>query len=157
MRYFLLDQITELVPGEQATGIKCVTLADETLHDHFPDFPTHPGAMIVEGAAQLAGFLVEMSFNKPDSVRRALLTQIELARFHGRAGPGTRLEIIAKLVSFRDPSAQLQFEARDGDRRIARGVLMFMLQSVDSERLHEQRRTLYRLWMREFSQEYPVY
>ena len=106
MRYFLLDQVTELVMGERACGIKCVTLSDDILHDHFPDFPTHPGAMIVEGAAQLAGFLVEMSFNTLENTRRALLTQIELARFHERAVPGARIEFYVKLLSFRDPSAQ---------------------------------------------------
>ena len=36
MRYFLVDKVTALVAGERASGIKCVTLSDEILHDHFP-------------------------------------------------------------------------------------------------------------------------
>src|SRR5262249_56251763 len=57
MRYFLVDKVTELVPGERIRGVKCVSLSDEVLHDHFPDFPVMPGALIVEAGAQLAGFL----------------------------------------------------------------------------------------------------
>ena len=47
MRYFLIDKVTELVPGERARGVKNVTLSDETLHDHFPDHPIMPGALIL--------------------------------------------------------------------------------------------------------------
>ena len=63
MRYYLIDKVTDLVSGERAKGLKCVTLTDDILHDHFPDYPMLPGALIVESAAQLAGFLLEMSFN----------------------------------------------------------------------------------------------
>ena len=64
MRYYLIDKVTELELGERARGVKCVTLTDEVLHDHFPDYPMLPGALIVEAAAQLAGFLLEMTFNR---------------------------------------------------------------------------------------------
>src|SRR5207244_2123277 len=46
MRYFLIDKVTEIVPGERIRGVKNVTLSDEILHDHFPDFPVMPGALI---------------------------------------------------------------------------------------------------------------
>ena len=52
MRYYLIDKVTALTPGRSATGLKCVTLTDEVLHDHFPDHPMLPGALIVEAAAQ---------------------------------------------------------------------------------------------------------
>src|SRR4029079_7831143 len=65
MRYYLIDKVTELTAGQSARGVKCVTLTDEVVHDHFPDFPMLPGALIVEAAAQLAGFLLEMTFNRP--------------------------------------------------------------------------------------------
>ena len=61
MRYYLIDKVTELSVGRRARGVKCATLTDEILHDHFPDFPMLPGALIVEAAAQLAGFLLEIA------------------------------------------------------------------------------------------------
>ncbi|HYO79150.1 MAG TPA: 3-hydroxyacyl-[acyl-carrier-protein] dehydratase FabZ, partial [Thermoanaerobaculia bacterium] len=94
MRYYLIDKVTELVPGTRAAGIKCVTLTDEVLHDQFPDYPMLPGALIVEAAAQLAGFLLEMSFNgegKP--LVRALLVQIQRAKFYQPVGPGEAMQV----------------------------------------------------------------
>src|SRR3989475_7482781 len=92
MRYYLIDKVTELVPGERASGVKNITLSDEILHDHFPDYPVMPGTLILEAAAQLAGFLLEMTFNKAGApLLRALLIQVQQAKFHETAGPGGRL------------------------------------------------------------------
>jgi 3-hydroxyacyl-[acyl-carrier-protein] dehydratase len=150
MRYFLIDRVTELLPGERARGIKNVTLSDEILHDHFPDFPVMPGALIVESAAQLAGFLVEMTINKPGAtLLRAVLTQIDRAKFHGPAGPGDCLELTAAVEALRETAARVTTDVRAAGRRIARADLTFALRRVDSERVHEQRRSLYRLWTRD--------
>lgn len=112
MRYFLIDKVTKLVPGERARGIKCVTLTDETLHDHFPDFPILPGALLIEGAAQLAGLLIEATVNGPEGVpRRALLVQIDKAKFKETTGPGDRIEVEARLEQRLDAAARVAIEA----------------------------------------------
>jgi 3-hydroxyacyl-[acyl-carrier-protein] dehydratase len=152
MRYYLIDRVTELSIGKTARGVKCVTLTDEILHDHFPDFPMLPGALIVESAAQLAGFLLEMTFNRPGQpVVRALLVQIQRAKFHEPVGPGDRLEIVATIESTRETSAQVAFVATVDMTEAARGVLTFVLRHIDSTRVHEQRRYVYGLWTRHFA------
>jgi 3-hydroxyacyl-[acyl-carrier-protein] dehydratase len=152
MRYYLIDKVTALNVGTSATGVKCVTLTDEVLHDHFPDYPMLPGALIVEAAAQLAGFLLEMTFNRPGApVLRALLVQIQRARFHEPVGPGDRLEIVATIEADRESSAQVGFQATVEGKEAARGTLTFVLRSIDSPRVHEQRRYVYGLWTRGFS------
>jgi 3-hydroxyacyl-[acyl-carrier-protein] dehydratase len=149
MRYFLIDRVTEAIPGERARGIKAISLSDEVLHDHFPDYPIMPGALILESAAQLAGFLAEISVNKPGApLLRAILAQVDQARFHEPAGPGDCLDVTVTLESRLAGAARLAAEVRVGERRIARATLTFVLRSVDSERVHEQRRALYRLWTR---------
>jgi 3-hydroxyacyl-[acyl-carrier-protein] dehydratase len=108
-----------------------------------------PGVLIVEAAAQLAGFLLEATFNKPGApLRRALLAQIQQAKFYEPCGPGERLEIDARIESTLEGAAQVAAEARAGERRAARATLTFVMKEIDSERVHEQRRTLYRLWTR---------
>ena len=152
MRYYLIDKVTELTAGKCARGVKCTTLTDEILHDHFPDFPMLPGAMIVEAAAQLSGFLLEMTFNddgKP--LVRALLVQIQRAKFYEPVGPGERLDIEVTLASSRETSAQVDFQATVDGKNAARGTLTFVLRSIDSPRIHEQRRQVYALWTRDFS------
>src|SRR5687767_3788192 len=138
MRYYLIDKVTELVPGERIRGLKCISLSDEVLHDHFPDFPVMPGALIVEAAAQLAGFLLEATVNQEGRpLLRALMVQIEDARFHETAGPGDTLDIGVRLESRLETAAQVSAEVRVGDRRVARARLTFVMKAIDSERVHE--------------------
>jgi 3-hydroxyacyl-[acyl-carrier-protein] dehydratase len=152
MRYYLIDKVTELVAGERSRGVKCVTLSDEILHDHFPDHPMLPGALIVEAAAQLGGFLLEMSFNgarRP--LVRAMLVQIQRAKFYEPVGPGDTLALEVRVDSTRESAAQIAFEGSVGGNVAARGTLTFVLRAIDSPRLHEQRRYAYALWTRDFS------
>jgi len=150
MRYFLLDKVTDVVPGERARGVKAVTLSDEILHDHFPDYPVMPGALIVESLAQLAGFLLEVTFNRPDApLRRALLAQIQQAKFHEMAGPGDLLELEVALESSLEGAAQVTGEARVGEKRIVRALLTFVMKEIPSQRVHDQRRYVYGLWTKD--------
>lgn len=150
MRWFLLDKVTELVVGERARGVKCVSLTDEVLHDHFPDYPVLPGALILEAGAQLGGYLVEASSLEADRpVRRAVLAQVKDARFYEAVGPGDRLELSATLESRLDGAARVRLEGGVEGKRVLRAEVTFVLKEVPSERVHEQRRRLYRLWTRD--------
>ena len=151
MRYILLDRITSVTPGKEARGIKCVTLTDEVLHDHFPDYPILPGVLLVEAAAQLAGFLLETSSGDPEPPRRALLVQIDRAKFYKPAQPGDAVEIFAELTQTLDAAAKMQVGADIRGEKAMRGALTFMLREVDSARVHEQRSYLYKLWTRELT------
>lgn len=154
MRYFLIDKVTELVIGQRATGVKNITLADEVLNDHFPDYPVMPGALIVESAAQLGGFLLEMTYNSHEGspLLRAMLIQIDRAKFYRTAGPGDRLDISAAIDSRIDTAAKVDAVIKVDMERIATAALTFTMKSIDSERLHEQRRYLYKLWTRDLGQ-----
>ncbi len=146
MRYFMIDRITEFTPGEKACAIKNVTLSDDILHDHFPDYPVLPGALIIEGMAQLCGFLVEMTFNKPGNIRRALLAQVDQAKFYNPVEPGDSMIMTSTLLEMMDDAAKLQVVAMVGDKKAASAKLTFVLKEIDSEKIHKQRKYLYKLW-----------
>jgi 3-hydroxyacyl-[acyl-carrier-protein] dehydratase len=153
MRYFLLDKILSIDVGREAVGLKCVTLTDDVLHDHFPDLPVLPGALITEGLAQLAGFLLEATFNREDSSppRRAVLEQIEKMKFHFPTGPGDSLTLKATVESLLEDAAQVSVEASVGEQKRARGRLTFAMLAVDSAKISAQRRDIYKIWTRELS------
>jgi len=147
VRYFLLDKITAFEPGRSASGVKNVSLSDEVLHDHFPDHPIFPGALLVEAMAQLAGFLLESG--RADAPERAILAQIEKAKFHAPAGPGDQILLEVRLAQRLEAAAQVEATAHVGERCIGRARLTFMLRRVESARVTEQRAMLYRIWTRD--------
>ncbi|MGA2173288.1 MAG: hypothetical protein ABSG82_09830 [Sedimentisphaerales bacterium] len=58
MRFILIDKIVELEAGRRIKTVKCVTLAEEYLADHFPTFPVLPGVLLLEGLIESASWLV---------------------------------------------------------------------------------------------------
>jgi 3-hydroxymyristoyl/3-hydroxydecanoyl-(acyl carrier protein) dehydratase len=152
MRYFLLDKITAFESGKRACGIKCVTLTDDILHDHFPDHPVLPGALLLESMSQLGGFLVELSFHTgAGAPRRAVLAQIKEAKFHQACKPGDRIELEALMESQLEGAARVTATASVEGQKVARAELTFVLKAVDSPRVHEQRRQVYQIWTQELN------
>jgi 3-hydroxyacyl-[acyl-carrier-protein] dehydratase len=142
------------VVGERARGLKSVTLTDEVLHDHFPDYPVFPGVLVVEALAQLGGFLLEKSSSDP--FMRAILARIERAKFSSPAGPGDQLDLRVAITQRMEAAAQLACDAFVGERRIASAQLTFMMKRIDSVRLREQREALYRIWTRDLNDAVPL-
>jgi 3-hydroxyacyl-[acyl-carrier-protein] dehydratase len=148
MRYFMLDRVTALNPGESAAAVKNISLSDDVLHDHFPDYPIFPGALVVEAMAQLGGFLLEMSINRPEMIRRALLAQIDQAKFYRPAEPGDQILLYAQMAEQMVDAARVKIRLDISGEKMALAKLTFALREIDSEKIHQQRRYVYRLWTR---------
>ena len=157
MRYILLDKVTELVIGDYAKGIKNIAMSEDVLADHFPDYPVMPGALLLESASQLAGFLLEMTFNKPGQViKRSLLAQIQKAKFYEMTGPGDQLELTATIESMLDSSAQVRVDFNLGEKRVVTSVLTFVMKPTKVDGIHSQRRSLFRIWTRDLKEEIEI-
>ena len=102
MRWIWIDKFTELVPRERAVAVKSVSAAEEHLYDLHPDFPVHPGSLIVEGMAQTAGILVGHAGGYRQKV---ILAKIGRATFHRLAKPGDRLTFTATIDTLNDTGA----------------------------------------------------
>lgn len=157
MRFLLVDKVEEVIPGESIRGIKNVTLSEDFLADHFPDLPVFPGTLIIEALAQLGGFLAEATCNAGEGeARRAVLAQVDKAKFHRPCVPGDQIELRCRLVSRLEGAVELEGEALVKGRKAAQAMLIFRLLRVDSEKVHTHRRDLYRLWTRDLDLPWPI-
>jgi 3-hydroxyacyl-[acyl-carrier-protein] dehydratase len=147
VRYLLLDEIPELIEGKTAKGVKCVTLTDELLRDHFRWAPIFPGSMIIEAMAQLAGALIEetaVAAGRPRDL--AVLAGVDRARFLRGVHPGQRLELSASYQSDKELLSVLSSEARVGAHLVAEAELKFVLNREAHEELIAERRRVRALW-----------
>ncbi len=92
----LLDQLTEIVSGDSAVGIKCVTMNEPFFQGHFPDKPVMPGVLIVEAMAQAAATLVMLSMAGEAREKLVYFMSIDGAKFRKPVVPGDRLELHIK-------------------------------------------------------------
>jgi len=157
MRFILVDRVDALTPGKDIAGVRSLSPDDEVFADHFPDHPLYPGTLVVEALAQLGGCLVACSFHQNSlQTRRAVLMQIVRATFHAPCRPGDELPLRCSLVSELAGAARVDGKVRVRDEPVAEATLDFRLVSVDSERLHEQRRDLYRTWMQQLNPTFAI-
>ncbi len=155
MRFILIDRVDALEPAGRAVGVKAISLSDPVFVDHFPDHPVYPGSLLVESMAQLGGLLVEATWQHEQTrmdddrttPRRAMLMQVDRAKFHHPCRPGEVLCVVCDWVSMLGHAAQVRASVGGaaGDE-LASAQLTFMLVAVESPALHAHRRSLYRQW-----------
>ncbi|MEM9660077.1 MAG: 3-hydroxyacyl-ACP dehydratase FabZ family protein [Planctomycetota bacterium] len=91
MRFWLLDRICSFEPDAELTAVKSVSLAEEYLADHFPQFPVLPGVFMLESAAQAAAWLIRMSEDYAHSV--VVLKEARSVKFTDFVSPGNSLRM----------------------------------------------------------------
>jgi len=102
MRFYLVDRIVEIIPGQKASGIKCWTLSEDYFAEHFPGFPIVPGVLQIETMAQLMGILIEHSHAEafPGEGRcYPILSIVQKAKFRDVIIPGDQSHIEVVLTS----------------------------------------------------------
>ena len=117
MRFWLLDKIRSYQPDVELTAIKNVTLTEEYLADHFPEFPVLPGVFMLEAATQAGGWLLRLSENFAHSI--ITLREARNIKYANFARPGQTLEITVSLLKKDDRLATMKVEGQiDGQQNI---------------------------------------
>jgi 3-hydroxyacyl-[acyl-carrier-protein] dehydratase len=116
--FVFIDSVSELLPGDRATGRKLFDVSDPMFRGHFPGDPIVPGVILTEALAQLAGIVA----GKPGSALR--LAAIKSMKFPSAARPGEQIELAAKLAGAVGGLVQCTVEARVGARLVADGVIV---------------------------------
>ena len=136
MRFSLIDRIESLEPGVRITAVKALTMAEEYLADHFPQFPVMPGVLMLETLTQAGAWLVRASEDFAHSI--VVLKQVNNAKYAQFVEPGQTLTVTAELLSLADGEAKLKAYGTVGGRIIVSARLILACYNLaDSNPHHE--------------------
>lgn len=138
MRYLHVDRITELTP-DRARGVKCVSLSDDALADHFTGWPIYPGALVLEAMAQLAGAMLDHAVAA--ELATAMLVGVDRARFRRQVVPGDQLALEADVEQRVEDGVRVRAAALVEGERVAEAVLSYVIaRDVPKEFVEERAR-----------------
>ena len=96
--FLLIDRVVE-VTENSIVGYKNVSINEEFLQGHFPEYPIMPGVLIVEALAQVSGVLgFIMNNQKPKAGSLFLFAGAEKVRFKKQVVAGDQLVLKSELV-----------------------------------------------------------
>jgi 3-hydroxyacyl-[acyl-carrier-protein] dehydratase len=125
--FLFLEKLTDIRPGESATGYKAVSINEPHFQGHFPDFAVMPGVLLVEAMAQAAGALVVHTLGLTRDNRIVYFMTIDKARFRHPVRPGDLLRIPVKALRRRGPVWKFAGEAFVGDKLCAEAEFSAMI------------------------------
>ncbi|MGL4595183.1 MAG: 3-hydroxyacyl-ACP dehydratase FabZ family protein [Thermoguttaceae bacterium] len=96
MYFSLIDRIVSVEPGKHIVATKSLSLAEEYLQDHFPNFPVMPGVLMLEALTQASAWLVRLSENFAHSV--ILLKEAKNVKYARFVQPGQTLVITSTIT-----------------------------------------------------------
>jgi len=99
--FLLVDRILEIELGKRVIGVKNVTINEPFFAGHFPGHPIMPGVLILEGMAQVGGFLLMRSLNLQGAKKVLYFTGIDRARFRRPVVPGDQIRFEVSMVQLR--------------------------------------------------------
>ncbi len=122
MRFWLLDKIRTFKPNEELSAVKNVTMSEEYLAYHFPEFPVLPGVFMLEAATQAGAWLLRLSENFAHSI--ITLKEARNVKYADFVAPGQSLNVSVSMLKKDDRCATLKVEGLIGDRQTLSGRIV---------------------------------
>ena len=129
MRWFWLDRFTEFVSGSHATAVKCVSLSEDHLHDHWPGYPIMPNSLVAEGMAQRGGLLVSELYAVQRAGRAGQVCQVHVRR---RSAARRTLSLPRQILQAKEAGASVKVTAHIDGRPYAEAEIFFARLNTDS-------------------------
>jgi 3-hydroxyacyl-[acyl-carrier-protein] dehydratase len=122
MRFLLIDRIIDFQPGAKITAVKSLSMGEEYLADHFPNFPVMPGVLMLEAMTQAAAWLIRLSEGFTHSV--IVLKQANNVKYGQFVEPGQLLTVTAEIISQTDSETKVKAHGAVDGRTTVSGRLL---------------------------------
>jgi 3-hydroxyacyl-[acyl-carrier-protein] dehydratase len=122
MHFSLIDRIELLGPDSHIVATKSLSMAEEYLRDHFPNFPVMPGVLMLEALTQSAAWLIRVSQDFANSL--VLLKEVKGVRYGKFVQPGQMLRIESSIVRREGNLVYVKSEGTVEDKTTLRGQLV---------------------------------
>jgi beta-hydroxyacyl-ACP dehydratase FabZ len=127
--FLLVDRIESLKEGEEAVGIKNVSINEPFFVGHFPGNPIMPGVLIIEAMAQVGGVLAFHSSPKEWAGSLVYFMGIDKVRFRKPVVPGDQLRLKLTTIRQKQKVFKMRGEAYVDDTLVAEAELMAAIES----------------------------
>ena len=157
MRFSQLDRITEIQTGKSLAAVKCLSLSEQYLHDHFPRFPVMPGVLMLEAMFQASMWMVRHRDNFARSM--VVLRETKNVKFGDFVEPGRQLVIRTQVKSESEDVTVVQVKALIDERSAVSGRLTLESFNLADRQLGPAETDDYMCFrfFRHFRLLYPVY
>jgi 3-hydroxyacyl-[acyl-carrier-protein] dehydratase len=95
MQFTFVDRVLQLEPGVKITTLKCLSMAEEYLADHFPRFPVMPGVLMLQAMTDASALLIGATENFSHSI--ITLKEARNIRFADFVQPGRVLTVTSEI------------------------------------------------------------
>ncbi len=123
--FLMVDKITDCLPGQEATGIKCVSANEMQFMGHFPGHPVMPGVLVLEALAQVGA--VALLTEEENKGKLVFFGGIKNARFKRQVEPGDLLTLKCKLTARKGPVGFGQAQAYVDGQLAAKAEISFAI------------------------------
>lgn len=121
--FVFIDKIIDMVPGEQITAIKNVTINEPFFNGHFPGSPIMPGVIILEAMCQAGCFSLLHSMEDPLKTNLHL-SQVEKLKLRKPVIPGDQLKFVVRLIKRKLKACKFYGEAFVDDTLVAEATFI---------------------------------
>lgn len=125
--FLLIDRMVDIVLGEEATGIKNVSVNEPFFQGHFPERPVMPGVLLIEAMAQTAATLVVLTLGEAFEGKLVYFMTIDGAKFRRPVEPGDQVRIHVKKERHRANVWKFRGEAKVDGQTVAEASFSAMI------------------------------